>query len=89
MKAKIYISGQIGGNYTIARKLHGYASKKDGMFNSMYFYYDTIGAAKNDLKAAYRAIVQENENSKEIVHLSKDKERLTYDASKAEILKEK
>lgn len=88
MKAKIYISEQIGGNYTIAQKLHGYTSKMNGMFNSLYFYYDTIGAARNDLEAAYRSIIQDNENNKEIVYLSKDKKYLSYDASKAEIIKE-
>jgi hypothetical protein len=55
MKAKIFISGQIHGNFILLNNLVSYEHKK-GMFNSFYCYYDSVKDAKKAIKDAYWSI---------------------------------
>lgn len=84
MKCEIFISGQISGNFKLFSALNNGNSKK-GMFNSFHIFFDTIGEAKKEMRSGRKYLVQ-NED-KNCCSLSKDCERLNYDASKAVIIK--
>lgn len=89
MKAEIRISGQISGNFTLARKMRNYNEMRNGMFNSFVLTYSTIGEAKEDLKNAYRSLcdeVPELKGKMSGVRKFNDNSALYYDASKAEVL---
>jgi len=55
MKAKIFISGQIQGNFTLLNAIH-YESKENGMFNSFHCYFSSVGDAKKAIRHANRSI---------------------------------
>lgn len=84
MKARIYISGQASSVFAIKRHLHGYSSKKDGRFNSVYYYYDTVGAAKKDLVSAWSEI-KDCEYPSDRDGMGYKRESLQYDAATAVI----
>ena len=84
MKARIYISGQVSSVVAIKRHLHDYSSKKDGRFNSCYYYYDTVGAAKKDLASAWSEI-KDCECPSDSDGMGYRRESLRYDAATAVI----
>jgi hypothetical protein len=89
MKAKIQISGQIGGNFTLLNKLNTIDDYKKTMFGGFLINYNTIGEAKKAMKAAYKELKQEcKESNCALPSISKCSEYLSYDASKAKILRE-
>jgi hypothetical protein len=86
MKIKIKISGQIGGNSELLRKLNSGDYSK-GMFNSFYIEYQSMKEAKKAMNEAYKSLKQEcRESQVPLPSISKDKKYLSYDASNAEIL---
>jgi hypothetical protein len=88
MKAQIRITGQIGGNFAIARKLRYYTTKKVSMFNSFLLSYDSINEAKEDIRKAYHSLCQDEPDMKGHlggIRKENDNTTLYYDASKAEI----
>jgi hypothetical protein len=82
MKCYIFISGQLNGNFTLAKQMSRYTEKTKGMFNSFKFYYDTVNDAKKDLKDAYKALKETNS-----AEHHKTYDWLNYDASSAHIIK--
>lgn len=90
MKAQITITGQIGGNFTLrnAIKYNGnYTDVTNGMFNSIYIDFDTIGEAKKAMRAAWKHIKNQDDNTSWHDGLSKDLTTLSYDASVARLNK--
>ena len=87
MKAQIHITGQIGGNFTLLNALSNYTKKEDGMFNSFFVNYDTIGEAKQAMRAAWKHIKSQDDNTSWHDGLSKDLTTLSYDASVARLNK--
>ena len=86
MKIKIKISGQIGGNSELLRKLNSGDYSK-GMFNSFYIEYQSMKEAKKAMNEAYKSLKQEcRESQVPLPSISKDKKYLSYDASNAKIL---
>jgi hypothetical protein len=81
MKAKIHITGQIGGNYKLLSKLNN-GTKKEGMFNSFFLTFDSVGEGKKAMREAYKNLKQEEELNWHD-RLTKDCSVLTYDSSKA------
>lgn len=49
MKARIFISGQISGNFKLLNNISSYEHEK-GMFNSFYCYFDSVKEAKKAIK---------------------------------------
>ena len=87
MKAQITITGQIGGNFRLLNALSNYTTKEDGMFNSFFVNYDTIGEAKKAMRAAWKSIKSQDDNTSWHDGLSKDLTTLSYDASVARLNK--
>jgi hypothetical protein len=87
MKAQIHITGQIGGNFRLLNALSNYTQKENGMFNSFYVHYDTIGEAKKAMRAAWKEIKNIDDNTSWHDGLSKDLCTLSYDASTARLNK--
>lgn len=88
MRAKIFISGQTHGNFTLLNNLF-YSEKKDGMFNSFHLYYSSVKEAKEEIKKAYKSIKNElTPDQYSVVSKGKDNTYLSYDASNARVLKE-
>ena len=87
MKAQITITGQIGGNFRLLNALSNYTKKEDGMFNSFHVNYDTIGEAKQAMRAAWKHIKSQDDNTSWHDGLSKDLTTLSYDASVARLNK--
>ena len=87
MKAQITITGQIGGNFRLLNALSNYTTKEDGMFNSFFVNYDTIGEAKQAMRAAWKHIKSQDDNTSWHDGLSKDLTTLSYDASVARLNK--
>ena len=87
MKAKIFISGQIMGNRTLLNAISCY-NVKDGMFNSYYCYFDSLGDAKKAIREANKSIKQDLDSDKRhCLSMAKDASFLSWDASTAQILK--
>ena len=89
MRAKIHITGAIFGNSTIANKLKNYTERKNGMFNSVYLYYETKAKAQKDLSKAYKKLIEDEPESKRTTGIYRHNGRaykLNYDASSAEII---
>ena len=87
MKAQIHITGQIGGNFRLLNAYRNYTQKENGMFNSFYLCYDTIGEAKQAMRSAWKAIKNIDDNTSWHDGLSKDLCTLNYDASTARLHK--
>ena len=87
MKAQITITGQIGGNFRLLNALSNYTTKEDGMFNSFFVNYDTIGEAKKAMRAAWKSIKSQDDNTSWHDGLSKYLTTLSYDASVARLNK--
>jgi hypothetical protein len=87
MRAKILIKGQIGGNFSILRKLTCYEYRKDTMFNSFTVYYDSVTAAKNDLRRAIKSLKSEATEFNLRDRINKDATNLSWDASEAILYK--
>jgi len=88
MKAKITITGQIHGNFTLLRNL-SYDTKQNGMFNSFHLYYNSVADAKKAIREAYHSIKNElDPGNYQVISKNKDNTTLYYDASKAELYKE-
>lgn len=87
MKAQITITGQIGGNFKLLSALGNYTTKENGMFNSFHLNYDTIGEAKQAMRAAWKSIKSQDDNTLWHDGLSKDLTTLRYDASVAKLNK--
>ena len=87
MKAQITITGQIGGNFKLLGALSNYTTKENGLFNSFHLNYDTIGEAKQAMRAAWKYIKNQDDNTSWIDGLSKDLTTLRYDASVAKLNK--
>lgn len=90
MKAQIRITGQISGNFELARKMRNYTEKKNGMFNAFTFSYNSIKEAKDDLRQAYKSLCDDDPEMKGKlggIRKSKDNSSLYYDASQANIEK--
>jgi hypothetical protein len=87
MKAQIHITGQISGNFTLLRKLNN-GTKVDGMFNSFHLYFESVGEAKKAMRQAWKSIKSEDDSLTWHDGLSKDCERLNYDASTAILSKQ-
>ena len=86
MKAQITITGQIGGNFKLRSKIScngDYSSIENGMFNSFYINFDTIGEAKKALRKAWKSIKNEDDQTNWTDGLNKDCTNLRYDASRA------
>jgi len=90
MKAQITITGQIGGNFTLRNAFASngnYTKITNGMFNSIFIDFDTIGEAKQAMRAAWKEIKNIDDNTSWRDGLSKDLCTLTYDASTARLNK--
>jgi hypothetical protein len=86
MKVKIKISGQIGGNSELLRKLNSGDYSKE-MFYSYYVEYQSMKEAKKAMNEAYKRLkIECKESNCPLPSISKDKKYLSYDASRAEIL---
>lgn len=86
MKAQITISGQISGNFAIARALPCYSENVTrGMFNSFIIVFDTVGEAKKALRSCCKSLKENQWNT--LVSISKSNDFLSYDASKAILTK--
>jgi hypothetical protein len=86
MKAQVTISGQIGGNFKLKSKIAcngNYTSIENGMFNSFYINFDTVGEAKKALRKAWKQIKSEDDSLTNFDGMNKDYSVLNYDASKA------
>jgi putative hemolysin len=87
MNVEIQITGQISGNFALLNKLNNNAYKK-GMFNSFIIYCQTIGEAKKLMRLAYKQLKRECIDSDcKLPSISKCNEYLSYDASRAEIIR--
>lgn len=88
MECFIHITGQISGNFTIARAID-YLNVKRGNFNSFLMFFDSIKKAKKALKDAFYYLKSEELDFYKNGGIRKDKynNKLLYDASKAEINK--
>jgi hypothetical protein len=86
MKAQIHITGQIGGNFKLLSKLNN-GTKKEGMFNSFFLTFDSIGEGKKAMKQAWKIIKSEDDNLNWFDRLNKDLTVLTYDSSQAKLTK--
>jgi hypothetical protein len=82
MKAKIQITGQIGGNYKLLSKLNN-GTKKEGMFNSFFLTFDSVGEGKKAMKEAWKSIKSEDDNLHWSNGLINNCTQLIYDSSKA------
>lgn len=80
MKAKIEITGGIGGNSAILNKLGNYTDWTKTRFGGFVVYYSTVTEARQDLKSACRKLKQEDRDA------SFYSDSLSYDASRAEII---
>jgi len=87
MKAQITITGQIGGNFKLKSALSNYSSIEGASFNSFHLNYDTIGEAKQAMRAAWRSIKNQDDNTSWHDGLSKDLCTLSYNASIARLNK--
>ncbi len=90
MKAQIHITGQIGGNFKLKSKISSngnYLGIANGMFNSFYIDFDSIGKAKTAMKKAWQSIKSEDDNLNWHDGLNKDCTNLSYDASQAVLTK--
>lgn len=85
MKAKIVITGGIGGNSVILKKLRNYTDWKKFHFGGYIVEYSSVFKAKQDLKDAYNSIIDEYHPDPAPVSIGKSKDRLDYDASTAKI----
>ncbi len=83
MNARIRISGQISGNFTILRKLNKYKTKKE-FFTDIILEYETRTIAREDMNNAYKMLCsQEPELKNKVGGIVKANDILYYDASKA------
>ena len=80
MKAGIFISGGISGNFKIKNAITCFDIEK-GSFNSFFCNFETMKEAKKALKDAFKYM----KNNDLDVELSSDKTTLYYDASTARI----
>ncbi len=87
MKAQIHITGQIGGNFKLRNALSNYTSIEGASFHSFHLNYDTIGEAKKAMRAAWKSIKSQDDNTNWHDGLSKDLTTLSYDASVARLNK--
>ena len=85
MKAKIEITGGIGGNSAIFNKLGNYTDWKKGSFGGFVVYYSTVTEARKSLKDAYKRLKEDEDEFYRQGGISFYQDSLTYDASKAEI----
>ena len=89
MKCYIKISGQAMGNGKLWRSLGANAFEgKDGNYGTRYFLYDTVKDAKIDLMDAYKSL-KFDEPDYGGIEMGFKNESLYYDASKAELIKER
>jgi hypothetical protein len=89
MKAQIYISGAISGNYTLLSQLNN-GNYKESMFNSKIVFFDSVTEAKKAIKNAYKNLCEDEPQIKSKmckISKSKDNTSLYYDASKAILTK--
>lgn len=89
MKTQIKIHGQIGGNFNLLRKMHNYSDMKKGMFNSFYLTYDSKSEAQKDLSQCFISLKEESPETYGLdLYRTKGGRayKITYDASKAEII---
>lgn len=87
MKARIFISGQISGNFKLLNNISSYEHEK-GMFNSFYCYFDSVKEAKKAIKEAYHSIKNElDPGNYGVIYKAKDNSSLSYDASSARVRK--
>ena len=87
MKSTIHVTGQINGNFTLARAIGG--ERRDGMFNSFYLDFQTKGAAREAIRKAYMSLTQDEPEMRGRiggVRSNRSRTELYYDASKAIIL---
>jgi hypothetical protein len=84
----IHVTGQISGNFTLARAIDCFNVKK-GNYNSFLMFFDSIKEAKKALKDAFYYLKSEELDFYKNGGIRKDKNNnwLHYDASKAEINK--
>ena len=90
MKAQITISGQIYGNFTLRNAIASngnYTKITNGMFNSIFIDFDTIGEAKQAMRAAWKSIKSNHDNLLNKEGLNRDASTLSYDASMATLNK--
>jgi hypothetical protein len=87
MKAQILIKGQIGGNFKILSKLSNYEYKQNTMFNSFTVHYDSVTAAKNDLRRAIKRLKSEDDCPSNRDAVNRSATHLNYDASEAILYK--
>jgi hypothetical protein len=89
MKAQIVITGQIGGNHTISNRIHGSNKKREGMFNSIIYEFDTKREAQKSLAYCWKRLKEDNMLTSFFDGCYRDSggriEVINYDASKAEI----
>lgn len=86
MTTKIIISGQIGGNFTLAGAIRTYESETiEGMFNSKIIIFPTKKAAKKALWEAFKYLRADKEDAKASRLQYSKFGTLRYDASVAEI----
>lgn len=86
MNCIIHITGQISGNFKLARAIGGETSK--GMFNSFICKFKTKTQAYKALAEAYKQL-KSDEPEFLGKHLYAPKSHLKYDASIAEVIKER
>jgi len=87
MKRTIEITGQISGNFTLARMIG--CEAKRGMFSSFTIPFATKKEAVKAIRDAYNSLVAEEPELKGCfggIRVNKDRTELYYDASKAIIL---
>lgn len=87
MKAKIFIKGQISGNFTLLNNISSY-HHEEGMFNSFHCYFDSVKEAKKAIKDGYLSLKNDlDPDNYGVVSKSKDNTSLSYDASTANVFK--
>lgn len=87
MKCEIIIKGQTGGNFKLLRKMRNRTGKIELFFGrTMFLQYNTLKEARNDLKEAYKELVDEEPDFAE--HgISFNGNSLCYDASEAKLIR--
>lgn len=89
MKAQIYISGQLQGNFTLRNHIQCFDRAKEGSFNSYTYNFKSVKEAKKAIRKAYWSIREQlDPDNYSVIYKSKDNTYLSYDASKAKVFKQ-
>lgn len=86
MKVTIYITGQINGNSHLATSINGAKEVTRTMFNGYALKFETKGEAVKAIREAYNSLCQDEPELKGRlggIRVTKDRDVLYYDASKA------